>query len=73
MKTTDKTIAGVLLGFGFYKYIHALHHDEHIGLALAFLVLGMTMYQRARKRSDNLPAPAPEEQEGPKRNGISNE
>lgn len=64
MKTTDKTIAGVLLGFGIYKYIHALHHDEHIGLALAFLVLGMTMHQRARKRTDDGLTPAPEEKKG---------
>lgn len=60
MKTNDKMVAGVLLAFGFYKYIHALHHDENIGLAVAFLVLGLTMHQRARKRSDNGTAPAPE-------------
>lgn len=61
MGKNDKTLAVVLLAFGFYKYIHALHHDEHIGIALAFLMLGMTLHQRARKRSEIGPAPAPEE------------
>lgn len=64
MGKNDKTWAVVLLAFGFYKYIHALHHDEHIGLGIAFLVLGMTMLQRARKESEKGPAPAPEEKKG---------
>lgn len=64
MGKNDKTWAVVLLAFGFYKYIHALHHDEHIGLAVAFLVLGLTMLQRARKASEKGPTPAPEEKKG---------